>query len=112
MDRMRERLLNPVRIIVDAIGTTATFALKGTRLAIFSVLALVEPIVVWILTAVALILCGLAAFYGLLQWLHPTHFPFGVVFVVLMGCGLVAAGYYALMYLLEPHSPGSSNTPG
>ncbi len=111
MNPMRERCANAALIIVDVIRATVAFALKAVRFAIFSVLALLEPLIMWILTAVAVVLCGLIALYGLLQWLHPTHFPFGVVFVLLIGCGLLAVAYYALMYLLMPGIWDSSDTP-
>jgi hypothetical protein len=73
---------------------------------VYSVLALLEPVILYGLTALAVILCAVCGFYGLLCLMHPTHFPFGFAFGLIVCCGLAAVGYYAVMSLLEPGARG------
>jgi hypothetical protein len=77
--------------------------LRAVGFVVYSVLALLEPVILYVLTAVAVILCAVCAFYGLLSSIaHPTHFPFGFAIGLIALCGLAAVGYYALVYWLEP----------
>jgi hypothetical protein len=84
-----------------AIGGTRTL-LRAVGFVVYSVLALLEPVILYVLTALAVILCAVCAFYGLLYVAHPTHFPFGFAIGLIALCGLAAVGYYAFMYWLEP----------
>ena len=84
-----------------AIGGTLIL-LRAIGFVMYSVLALLEPVILYVLTALAVILCAVCAFYGLLNVVHPTHFPFGFAIGLIGLCGLAAVGYYAVMHLLEP----------
>jgi hypothetical protein len=93
----------------DAARLLGAAAIGGTRIllravgfVVYSVLALLEPVILYVLTALAVILCAVCAFYGLLSIAHPTHFPFGFAIGLIALCGLAAVGYYALVYWLEP----------
>lgn len=78
----------------------ASMAWTITRLAIYSVLAILEPVIIWIAGAMTLICLGLCAFFGLL--IRAPHFP--ATFVLLLGVGsaLSLVAYYALMEFLLP----------
>jgi hypothetical protein len=77
-----------------------SIAWTTTRLAIYSVLAILEPVIVWVTGAMALICLALCAFFGLL--VRAPHFP--TTFVLLLGVGsaLSLVVYYALMEFLLP----------
>ena len=88
-----------IREPARALGAAIAFVLGALRLVVFAVLALLEPVVLWLLTALVVVLVALCGFYGLV---HPAHFPFGVVAGLIGLCGVAALVYYALMFLLLP----------
>ena len=91
-DRMRSAL-DFTRSAVRGIGMTV-------RVVIYSVLALLEPLIVWGAMAIAIIGLGLWMFFGLLA--PAPHFPTSVVAMMVVGSGLLLVGYYALMAWLIP----------
>jgi hypothetical protein len=91
-DRLRSAL-SIARSALHHIGMTL-------RVVIYSVLALLEPIIVWGTMAIAIIGIGLWIFFGLLA--PAPHFPTGVVAMMVVGSGLLLVGYYALMAWLIP----------
>jgi hypothetical protein len=108
---MNERgnvLRHPLRMLCSGTVATGAFLLRTLRLIVFSVMALLEPVILWLLTALTVILFLLAAFYGLVQLAHPTHFPFAVILGLIAGCGVLGIAYYAFMFLLLPSTEGSS----
>lgn len=77
-----------------------TIAWTTTRLAIYSVLAILEPVIIWITGAMTLICLGLCGFFGLL--IRAPHFPTTEVLLLGVGSALSLVAYYALMEFLLP----------
>lgn len=71
-----------------------------TRLAIYSVLAILEPVIIWIAGAMTLICLGLCVFFDLL--VRAPHFPTTVVLLLGVGSALSLVAYYTLMEFLLP----------
>ena len=71
---------------------------QSIRLPMFLLLAILEPVVSFVLGSLALlgVLTALSLkFYGV------PHFPFALMLGVSVGLGLMLAGYYALLRLLS-----------
>jgi hypothetical protein len=83
---------------------TAGDLLRGTlrlhwhalRLPLFMFLAILEPIVGFILGALALLGVLTALFF---KFYGAPHFPFALMVAVSVGLGLMLVGYYALLRL-------------
>jgi hypothetical protein len=96
---------DPVRVLREAAVRVAILGVNGLRLAVFSVLALLEPVILVALTIIVVVLIAMCGFYALV---HPGHFPFGMVAGLIVLCGIAALAYYALMHLLLPGTRGAS----
>jgi hypothetical protein len=82
-----------------ALGVTAGFAFTGVRLVAFTALAMLEPVLVCLLSGAILILILMIGFYALV---HAAHFPYGTVLTLIGVCALVTLAYYTLLDLLLP----------
>jgi len=86
-------------------GTIAGGLLRGTlsllwhavRLPVYMFLVILEPVVRFILGALALLGVLTALFFKLYG---VPHFPFALMLGVSVGLGLMLAGYYALLRVL------------
>lgn len=109
----RQAIGGTARGLGVAARLSATVLWRAFGLVLYSVLALLEPAVMFVLSCAAVILCGLCAFWGLLQLVHPSHFPFGVCIGLIALCGIAAAVYQAILYLLVPGTgdPSGSRRP-
>jgi hypothetical protein len=74
--------------------------LTALRLTVYSILALLEPIIVWSAMAIALTGIALCVFFDIV--VHAPHFPTGVVLALIAASGASLVGYYALMAFLLP----------
>jgi len=82
-------------------GRGAAAILGGTvRIAIYSVLSVLEPVIVWVFSALTLAGLAMIVFFRFL--VHARHFPTMTVLGLTVGCALVIALYYAVMELLLP----------
>ena len=68
------------------------------RLSVFTLLAILAPVVRLLLGSLALLGVLMAFFWKLVG---PPHFPFIPMLAVSIGCGLTLAGYDALLSLLR-----------
>ena len=68
------------------------------RLPAFTVLAILAPLVRFLLGSLALLGVLMALFWKLVG---PPHFPFIPMLAAAVGCGLALAGYEALLHLLS-----------
>jgi hypothetical protein len=93
-----------LRDIGSAMRQIVGGTLRTVRFLVFSVLALLEPVIVFVLAAVVLIVSVTSGFYWLLNWLHPTHFPFGAALRLIGECALAATVYCTIVHLLEQRS--------
>jgi hypothetical protein len=69
------------------------------RWAIYGLLALLEPFVMYALALIAGALILMCGFYALVR---PNHFPFLLFLTMAAGCGLFGITYYAIVALLLP----------
>ncbi len=74
------------------------FIIKALRVALYSVLAVFEPLVVWVFGCLTLVLLGMVFFFSVLLGLP--HFPAKTVLAMGVGSALAIPAYYAVMYLL------------
>jgi hypothetical protein len=100
---------DPIGIKVGrALWVTVRAAFTGVRLVAFTALAMLEPVIVWLVSGAMLILILLIGFYALV---HAAHFPFGVVLTLIAGCAVVTLAYYTLLDLLLPSADRGSPRP-
>jgi hypothetical protein len=85
--------------VARTLGATVGFAFTGVRLVAFTALAMLEPVIVWLLSGALLILILMIGFYALV---HAAHFPYGTVLALIGVCALVTLAYYTLLDLLLP----------
>ena len=83
-----------------ASSIVSSMAWTTLRLALYSVLAILEPVIVWITAALTIVCLALCVFFGLI--VHAPHFPLGLVLLLGVGSALALVVYYALMGLLLP----------
>jgi hypothetical protein len=98
MNQSSSRALAESRLTIagDLLRATLRLLWHAVRLPVFVFLAILEPIVSFILGALALlgVLTALfSKFYGV------PHFPFALMLGVSLGFGLMQVGYYALLRL-------------
>jgi len=89
----RQESWEAVRCVVGGIVT-------ALRVTLYSILALLEPIIVWSAMAIALTGIALCVFFDLI--IHAPHFPTVIVVALILASGLGLVGYYALMAFLLP----------
>jgi len=99
MNQSSSRALAESRLTIagDLLRATLRLLWHAVRLPVFVFLAILEPIVSFVLGALALlgVLTALfSKFYGV------PHFPFALMLGVSVGFGLIQVGYYALLRLL------------
>ena len=80
--------------------STLAFALHATRLTVFAVLAVLEPIVRVTLSLLAILMICVIVFNRYV--VHTTHFPFWLMTGLSAGCAAVLILYYRLMRILAP----------
>ena len=93
------------RVLADRRPTIARGLLRGTlrllwhavRLPVYAFLVILEPVVRFMLGALALLGVLTALFFRLYG---VPHFPFALMLGVSVGFGLMLAGYYALLRVL------------
>ena len=79
---------------------TLTFALHATRLTVFAVLAIFEPIIRVMLSLLAILTICVSLFNRYV--IHTTHFPFWLMMGLSAGCAVILILYYRLMRILAP----------
>ena len=84
----------------DAVRGVLRTIFTTLRVMVYSVMALLEPLIVWGAMAAALIGIALVVFFGLI--VRAPHFPSGLVLTLIGGSGLALVAYYALMAMLLP----------
>jgi hypothetical protein len=82
----------------DLVSCTLWLLWQGIRLPLFLMLAILEPVVSFILRLLALLGVLTALFWKLAG---PPHFPFLLVLGTSLGFGLMLAGYHAFLRLLS-----------
>lgn len=87
------------RLLAGIVGA-ARHLWHGVSVALYSVLALLETLVVGVLFLVALLGVGVALVFRFL--LQQPNFSFWPVLLTSLGCFVAALAYYGLMRLLEP----------
>jgi hypothetical protein len=80
----------------DLLRGTLRLLWNALRLPLFMFLAILEPIVGFILGALALLGVLTALFF---KFYGAPHFPFALMVAVSVGFGLMLVGYYALLRL-------------
>jgi hypothetical protein len=93
------------RVIPESRPTIAGGLLRDTlrllwhavRLPVLMLLTILEPVVRFILGALALLGVLTALFFG---FYGVPHFPFALMLGVSVGCGLMLAGYHVLLRVL------------
>lgn len=68
------------------------------RLPLFLLLAILEPVIGFVLGSLALLGVLMALFWKLVG---PPSFPFLLMLCISLGCGLLLAGYQALLRMLN-----------
>ena len=91
---------NPGRTMLNLARVSIGTVIDVIRAVLFSVMALLDRFVMWGLSLIAFGLLALAALFWLINLAHPTHFPFGVVFAFVVGCGVTAMVWQFLLYWL------------
>jgi hypothetical protein len=94
------------RVLAESRLAIAGGPLRGTlrllwyavRLPAYMFLVILEPVVRFILGALALLGVLTALFF---RFYGVPHFPFALMLGVSVGCGLMLAGYHALLRLLR-----------
>ena len=99
MNHSSQRALSESRLMTagDLLRGTLRLLWHAVRLPVFVFLAILEPVVTFVLGSLALlgVLTALfSKFYGV------PHFPFALMLGVSVGFGLIQVGYYALLRLL------------
>jgi hypothetical protein len=79
---------------------TLAIALHATRLTVFAVLAVFEPILRVTLSLLAILLIGVSLFNRYV--VHAPHFLFWLMMGLAAGCGVILILYYRLMRILAP----------
>ena len=74
--------------------------LHATRLTVFAVLAVLEPVVRITLSLLAILMICVSVFNRFV--VHTTHYPFWVMMGLAAGCAVVLILYYRLMRILAP----------
>jgi hypothetical protein len=80
--------------------STLAFALRATRLTVFAVLAIFEPIIRVTLSLLAILMIGLSLFNRYV--VHAPYFPFWLMMGLAAGCAVILILYYRLMRILTP----------
>jgi hypothetical protein len=70
------------------------------RLTLYSVLALLEPLVIWGAAALTITCLALCLLFRVI--VHAPHFPTGFALLLAAGSALALVAYYALMAILLP----------
>jgi hypothetical protein len=91
-------------VYTEGVSATDLFTLalwllwQGIRIPLFLLLAILEPVVSFVLGSLALLGVLMALFWKLTG---PPHFPFLVMFGISLGFALALACYHALLYSLS-----------
>jgi hypothetical protein len=98
MNQSSSRVLTESRLAIAGRLLRATFFLlwHAVRLPVYMFLVILEPVVRFILGALALLGVLTALFFKLYGL---PHFPFALMLGVSVGLGLMLVGYYALLRL-------------
>jgi hypothetical protein len=80
--------------------STLAFALHATRLTVFAVLAVFEPIIRVTLSLLAILMIGVSLFNRYV--IHTAHFPFWLMMGLAAGSAVVLIIYYRFMRILAP----------
>jgi hypothetical protein len=80
----------------DLLGGTLRLLWHAVRLPVYTFLVILEPVVRFILGALALLGVLTALFF---KFYGVPHFPFALVLAVSVGLGLMLVGYHALLRL-------------
>ncbi len=106
----RQAIGGSARGLGTVVRLSATVLWRTFGIVVYSVLVLLEPAVMFLLSGAAVILCAGFAFWGLLYLVHPAHFPFGVFIGLIALCGIAAAAYQTILYVLAPRAGDSSGS--
>jgi hypothetical protein len=74
---------------------------NALRWALYGLLALLEPFVMYGLALIAIGLVLMCSFYALVR---PAHFPFLLFLSMTAACGFLAIAYFSIAALILPHS--------
>ena len=100
MNQSSPRVLSESRLptVVDTIRGAAWFLWHALRLPVLMFLVILEPVVCFVLGALALLGVLVALFF---KAYGVPHFPFALMLGISVGLGLMLAGYHAALRLLD-----------
>lgn len=94
-DLHRRRVDKPRRSLTRL---TLWLLTRCIRLPLFLLLVILEPVITFVLGSLALLGVLMALFWKLVG---PPSFPFLLMLCIALGCGLLLAGYQALLRMLS-----------